>query len=145
MSESRETELLARVPSQLYINGQWVDGSSGRTIAVTDPATGVTIRSIADASVEDGARALDAAVAAQDSWAATAPRVRGEILRRAFDLLQERKEDFALLMTLEMGKPLAEAAARSVTAASSCGGSARKPCASAVGMGQTPRAPVTWW
>ncbi|GAB3119806.1 NAD-dependent succinate-semialdehyde dehydrogenase [Glaciibacter psychrotolerans] len=109
MSESRETELLARVPSQLYINGQWVDGSSGRTIAVTDPATGVTIRSIADASVEDGARALDAAVAAQDSWAATAPRVRGEILRRAFDLLQERKEDFALLMTLEMGKPLAEA------------------------------------
>ncbi len=63
---------------------------------------------IADASVEDGTAALDAAVEAQDSWAATPPRVRGEILRRAFDLLQERKHDFALLMTLEMGKPLSE-------------------------------------
>ncbi len=68
-----------------------------------------TIKEIADASVADGIRALDAAVAAQDAWAATAPRERGELLRRAFDLLQERKEDFALLMTLEMGKPLAEA------------------------------------
>ena len=68
-----------------------------------------TIKEIADASAADGIRALDAAVAAQDAWAATAPRQRGELLRRAFDLLQERKEDFALLMTLEMGKPLAEA------------------------------------
>jgi succinate-semialdehyde dehydrogenase/glutarate-semialdehyde dehydrogenase len=67
------------------------------------------LASIADASSADGALALDAAVAAQESWAATAPRVRGEILRSAFDLLQERKEEFALLMTLEMGKPLAEA------------------------------------
>ena len=57
----------------------------------------------------DGLRALDAAVAAQDAWAATAPRERGELLRRAFDLLQVRKEEFALIMTLEMGKPLAEA------------------------------------
>ncbi len=109
MSESRETELLARVPDKLFIGGQWVAGSSGRSIAVIDPATGATIKTIADASVADGAAALDAAVAAQDSWAATPPRVRGEILRRAFDLMQERKQDFALLMTLEMGKPLAEA------------------------------------
>ncbi|MFT2817001.1 NAD-dependent succinate-semialdehyde dehydrogenase [Leifsonia sp. A12D58] len=108
MSESREAELLARVPDKLYIDGKWVAGSSGRTIAVIDPSTGATIKTIADANVEDGAKALDAAVAAQDSWAATAPRARGEILRRAFDLLQERKQDFALLMTLEMGKPLAE-------------------------------------
>ncbi|MGO4103484.1 NAD-dependent succinate-semialdehyde dehydrogenase [Leifsonia sp. YAF41] len=109
MNESREIELLARVPDKLFIGGQWVEGRSGRSIAVTDPATGKTIKTIADAGVEDGAAALDAAVAAQDSWAATPPRVRGEILRRAFDLMQERKQDFALLMTLEMGKPLAEA------------------------------------
>jgi succinate-semialdehyde dehydrogenase/glutarate-semialdehyde dehydrogenase len=109
MSEAREHELLAKVPNQLYIGGEWVDGTSGRVIHVSDPATDATIKTIADASVEDGKRALDAAVDAADAWAATAPRARGEILRRAFDLLQERRDEFALLMTLEMGKPLAEA------------------------------------
>ncbi|MFC6354728.1 NAD-dependent succinate-semialdehyde dehydrogenase [Luethyella okanaganae] len=109
MTESRESEVLASVPDRLFIGGAWVAGTSGRTIRVSDPATGTVIKTIADASVADGAAALDAAVAAQESWAATAPRVRGEILRRAFDLLQERREDFALLMTLEMGKPLMEA------------------------------------
>ena len=104
-----EAALLASVPHQLFIGGEWVDSTSGRSIAVTDPATGRTIATIADASPEDGVRAMDAAAAAQADWAATAPRVRGEILRRAFDLLQERADDFALLMTLEMGKPLAEA------------------------------------
>ena len=104
-----EKDLLARVPTQLFIGGQWTDATSGRHIEVQDPATGAVIATIADASVADGARALDAAVAAQDSWGATAPRVRGEILRRAFDLVQARKEEFALLMVLEMGKPYAEA------------------------------------
>ncbi|MEY4996637.1 MAG: hypothetical protein RLY59_41 [Actinomycetota bacterium] len=104
-----EAELLAKVPSQLYINGQWVDGSAGKTIEVKDPSTGKVIKNIADASAEDGIRALDAAVAVQDEWAATPPRVRGEMLRKAFELVQERKEEFALLMTLEMGKPIAEA------------------------------------
>ncbi|MDO7881050.1 NAD-dependent succinate-semialdehyde dehydrogenase [Protaetiibacter sp. WY-16] len=104
-----ESELLAKVPAGLYIGGEWVESTSGRSIHVQDPATGAVIKTIADASVEDGTRALDAAVAAQDYWAATPPRVRGEILRRAFDLLQERADEFALLMTLEMGKPLAEA------------------------------------
>lgn len=108
-ARTTETELLARVPRQLFINGQWVPASGGRTLAVNDPATGQVIATIADAEVADGKAALDAAVAAQGSWAATPARVRGEILRRAFDLLQERKEEFALLMTLEMGKPLAEA------------------------------------
>ncbi|MWV49245.1 aldehyde dehydrogenase family protein [Rathayibacter sp. VKM Ac-2803] len=107
--EASEAALLARVPAQLFIGGAWVDASGGRTIDVEDPATGATIRTIADATPEDGLRALDAAVAAGESWAATAPRRRGEILRRAFDLLQERKDEFALLMTLEMGKPFAEA------------------------------------
>jgi len=104
-----ESELLAKVPDRLFIGGEWVESTSGRSIDVHDPATGLVIKTIADASVEDGTAAVDAAAATQESWAATAPRVRGEILRRAFDLLQERKEEFALLMTLEMGKPLAEA------------------------------------
>ena len=108
-AEAAEATLLASVPTQLFIGGAWVDSTSGRSIAVTDPATGKTIATIADASPEDAQRAMDAAAAAQDDWAATAPRVRGEILRRAFDLLQERADDFALLMTLERGKPLAEA------------------------------------
>jgi succinate-semialdehyde dehydrogenase/glutarate-semialdehyde dehydrogenase len=108
-TDGAEATLLASVPTQLFIGGAWVDSTSGRSIAVTDPATGKTIATIADASPEDAQRAMDAAAAAQEGWAATAPRVRGEILRRAFDLLQERADDFALLMTLEMGKPLAEA------------------------------------
>jgi len=104
-----ESELLTAVPDSLFIGGEWVASTSGRRIEVRDPSTGLVIKTIADASVADGAAAMDAAAAAQESWASTAPRTRGEILRRAFDLLQERKEEFALLMTLEMGKPLAEA------------------------------------
>ncbi|MEV8214413.1 NAD-dependent succinate-semialdehyde dehydrogenase [Leifsonia sp. NPDC077715] len=103
-----ENALLERVPDGLYIGGEWTSGSAG-TFPVFDPATGDRIKEIADASPEDGIRALDAAVAAADDWAATPARQRGEILRRAFDLLQERRDEFALLMTLEMGKPLAEA------------------------------------
>lgn len=104
-----EAALLERVPTQLYIDGKWVDADGGNTFDVQDPATGTVIRSIADATPADGMRALDAAVAAQDAWAATPPRTRSDILRRAFDLVQEHKEDLALLMTIEMGKPLPEA------------------------------------
>ncbi|UWF77148.1 MULTISPECIES: NAD-dependent succinate-semialdehyde dehydrogenase [Microbacterium] len=106
---STEQDLLSRVPTGLFIGGEWIDAEEGRTFDVHDPSTGAVIRSIADATPADGIRALDAAVAAQEAWAATAPRTRSDILRRAFDLVQERKEDLALLMTLEMGKPLAEA------------------------------------
>jgi succinate-semialdehyde dehydrogenase/glutarate-semialdehyde dehydrogenase len=104
-----ESELLAKVPDRLFIGGEWVESTSGRAIQVKDPATGAVLKTIADASVADGALAMDAAANAQASWAATAPRVRGEVLRGAFDLLQERADEFALLMTMEMGKPLAEA------------------------------------
>lgn len=106
---SRETEqaLLARVPTGLFIGGEWI--TTGSTFPVKDPATGETLLEIADAGPEDSVRALDAAVAAQEEWAATPPRTRSDILRRAFDLVQEHREDLALLMTLEMGKPLAEA------------------------------------
>ncbi len=104
-----EASVLDKVESRLFIGGEWVDAEGGKTLAVADPSTGETIKEIADASPADGIRALDAAVAAQDEWAKVAPRQRGELLRRAFDLLTERKEEFALLMTLEMGKPIAEA------------------------------------
>jgi succinate-semialdehyde dehydrogenase/glutarate-semialdehyde dehydrogenase len=104
-----EKDLLAKVPTQLYIDGAWVDATGGKTIPVSDPATGEVLAHIADAQPEDGIRCLDAAVAAQDAWAQTAPRVRGELLRKAFDRVHELKEEFALLMTIEMGKPLPEA------------------------------------
>jgi succinate-semialdehyde dehydrogenase/glutarate-semialdehyde dehydrogenase len=109
MTDTRESDLLDSVPDGLLIGGRWRPAAAGATLTVEDPATGKTIRTIADAGPEDGAAALDAAVDAAADWAATPARVRGEILRRAFDLLQERSEEFALLMTLEMGKPLAEA------------------------------------
>ncbi|MFO7690515.1 MAG: NAD-dependent succinate-semialdehyde dehydrogenase [Cryobacterium sp.] len=101
--------LLDGVPHGLFIGGAWEPAEAGATFAVSDPSTGEILTRVADASPADGLRALDAAVAAAASWAATAPRVRGEILRRAFDLLQDRQEEFALQMTREMGKPLAEA------------------------------------
>jgi succinate-semialdehyde dehydrogenase/glutarate-semialdehyde dehydrogenase len=101
--------LLESVPKELYIGGQWRPASSGATLAVHDPATGGVLCDVADGSIADGGAALDAAAAAQASWAAVPPRERSEILRSAFELLVERTEDFATLMTLEMGKPLAEA------------------------------------
>jgi len=110
MSDTRETDLLGQVPDGLYIGGQWRPATGGRTFAVTDPSTGETVKEIADASVEDGVAALDAASEAFPSWSTTPARHRAEILRRAFDLLMERKDDFALLMTIEMGKPLKESA-----------------------------------
>ncbi|SNX88737.1 succinate semialdehyde dehydrogenase [Streptomyces sp. TLI_55] len=99
------------VPKQLFIGGAWQDAESGRTLSVDNPATDEELCQVADASPADGRRAVEAAVAAQAAWAATPPRVRSEILRRAYDIIIARTEDLALLMTLEMGKPLAEARA----------------------------------
>ncbi|HEX5426758.1 MAG TPA: NAD-dependent succinate-semialdehyde dehydrogenase, partial [Pedococcus sp.] len=96
------------VPKGLLIGGGWRDADGGATLPVEDPSSGATIARVADASVADGQAALDAAVAAQGEWAKTAPRDRGEILRTAFERLSERAEEFAMLMTLEMGKTLAE-------------------------------------
>ena len=87
-----EQELLDSVQSGLGIGGKWEPSTSGATLDVHDPATGEVIKSIADATVEDAVRALDAAVAAQEAWAATSSRERSNILRRTFDLLMERKE-----------------------------------------------------
>ncbi|HET6699823.1 MAG TPA: NAD-dependent succinate-semialdehyde dehydrogenase [Nocardioidaceae bacterium] len=106
-----EATVVERVGKQLYVGGGWRDADGGATFPVEDPATGEVIAEVADATPEDGRAALDAAVGAQASWARTAPRERGEILRRAFELITERADDLALLMTLEMGKPLAESKA----------------------------------
>jgi succinate-semialdehyde dehydrogenase / glutarate-semialdehyde dehydrogenase len=110
MSTNDEATLLAGVPTGLLIGGEWRDATGGERFDVLDPATGAVLATVADATAEDGIAALDAAAAAQEAWAATAPRQRSEILRRAWQLMQDRKDDLALLMTLEMGKPLAEAA-----------------------------------
>src|SRR4051812_36451857 len=103
-----ERETLDKVPTGLFIGGEWRDASDGGTTDVEDPATGETLTSVASATAEDGRAALDAAAAAQQDWATTAPRERAEILRSAFDLITERADYFAMLMTLEMGKPLAQ-------------------------------------
>jgi succinate-semialdehyde dehydrogenase/glutarate-semialdehyde dehydrogenase len=106
----QEQQILEQVPKQLYIDGQWRDGSKG-SIAVEDPATGSTLCEVADASVEDAKLALDAAVEAGPEWSQHPPRERGEILRRAFEAIIERRDELALLMTLEMGKPFKESLA----------------------------------
>ncbi|GAA5227749.1 NAD-dependent succinate-semialdehyde dehydrogenase [Paeniglutamicibacter antarcticus] len=109
IAPARETELLASIPTGLLINGQWRDASDGGTFDVLDPATGEKLATLASATSEDAMAALDAADAVQGSWARTAPRERAEILRRGFEMVTARAEDFALLMSLEMGKPLPEA------------------------------------
>jgi succinate-semialdehyde dehydrogenase/glutarate-semialdehyde dehydrogenase len=104
-------QLPPQVPTRLYIDGQWTDASTGAEFDVIDPSTGTVIARVADASPADGEAALEAAHRAQASWAKTAPRARAEILRRAFELTIERMDEIALVMTLEMGKPLAESRA----------------------------------
>lgn len=102
-----ETEVLASVPKQLWIGGP-VGATGGGTFAVHNPANGEVLAEVADGSPEDAVRALDAAVAVQADWAATPARERGEILRAVFESITARAEEFALLMTLEMGKALPE-------------------------------------
>jgi succinate-semialdehyde dehydrogenase/glutarate-semialdehyde dehydrogenase len=106
---AREEKVVSSVPSGLFIGGAWRPAESGATFPVEDPSTGRVLAYVADASPADGMQALEAATKAQSGWAAVPPRERSDILRRAHDLLLERQEDLALLMTLEMGKPLAEA------------------------------------
>ena len=103
--------VVENVPKRLFIGGIWRDATGGATFAVEDPSTGNELAQVADATVEDGTAAMDAAVAAQAEWARSAPRDRGEILRRAFEVITERTDDLARLMTLEMGKTLAESRA----------------------------------
>jgi succinate-semialdehyde dehydrogenase / glutarate-semialdehyde dehydrogenase len=110
ISAPEEQKILEQVPKQLYVGGEWRDGSKG-TFSVEDPATGETLVEVADASEDDAKAALDAAAAAGPEWAAHPPRERGEILRRAFETIIAHADELALLMTLEMGKPLKESKA----------------------------------
>lgn len=105
----RAQEVVADVPIGLFIDGEWCDAASGKTHDVVNPATEQVIATIADGGPEDARRAIEAAAAAQRDWGRTAPRERSEILRRAYDLVMERQDDLALVMTSEMGKPVAEA------------------------------------
>lgn len=108
MSAVDERELLGGLPGELFIGGAWRPAAGGRTFAVHDPATGEVLREVADADAADAAAAMDAAAEAFEPWAATPARDRAELLRRAFDLVVARTEDFARVMTAEMGKPVAQ-------------------------------------
>src|SRR3954453_18272850 len=115
--QTREQSVVEAVHAQRLIGGEWRDASGGGTLPVEDPSTGETLVEVADATEEDAKAALDAAVAAQADWAKTAPRERGEILRRAYEALVANADDLATLMTLEMGKPVAESKAEILYAA----------------------------
>ncbi|QCW52224.1 NAD-dependent succinate-semialdehyde dehydrogenase [Nocardioides dongxiaopingii] len=108
-TSERLDSLLAPEHRNLLIGGAWREAEDARRFDVLDPADGSVLTTVADGSAAEGIEALDAAVAVQAEWAATAPRERGEILRRAWQLLQDRADDVAWLMSLEMGKPVAEA------------------------------------
>jgi succinate-semialdehyde dehydrogenase/glutarate-semialdehyde dehydrogenase len=105
------TAVVASLPAHtdLLVGGRWGEASDGARFEIVDPATGEVIASVASASVADAERAVDAAREALPGWAATSPRHRSDVLRRAFDLLTQRSEQFARLISLENGKALADA------------------------------------
>lgn len=101
--------VIETVPKQLWIGGQWRDGSDTTTIPVVDPATETVIAEVASASSEDVVRAIDAADAAAPSWAGESPRRRAEVLRRCFELMVQRRDELAVIISREEGKTRAEA------------------------------------
>ena len=108
MSQS-SSEILQDVPTDLFIGGNWVQAASGLRFDVVNPSTGATIATVADAGLEEGAAAVQSAVNAAAAWSASAPRHRSEILRRAFELMTDKAEHLALLVSLENGKALPDA------------------------------------
>src|SRR3954452_21990239 len=106
-----EQAILDAVKPQLYIGGEGRDGGEGEAIAVEAPARGETLVEVADATVDDAKAALGAGHETFAQWRDPPPRERGAVLRRAYDVITERADDLALLMTLEMGKPVAESKA----------------------------------
>jgi succinate-semialdehyde dehydrogenase/glutarate-semialdehyde dehydrogenase len=109
--EARERAVLESVPTGLFIGGRWRDAEGGGTLAVEDPSTGATLTEVADGQPGDATAALAAAAEAQGEWAVSAPRDRGEILRRAYEAIVAKTDELALLMTLEMGKSVTESKA----------------------------------
>jgi succinate-semialdehyde dehydrogenase/glutarate-semialdehyde dehydrogenase len=106
-----ERAVVNGVKKQLFIGGEWRDATEGETLIVEDPSTAESLCEVADAQPDDAITALEAASEAQVDWAKHPPRERGEILRRAFETITERIDELALLMTLEMGKPIADSKA----------------------------------
>jgi succinate-semialdehyde dehydrogenase / glutarate-semialdehyde dehydrogenase len=103
---------------QCYINGQWADADSGKTIDVTNPATGEVLGTIPNMGAAETRRAIEAANAAWPAWRKKTAKERANILRKLFNLMMENQEDLAILMTAEQGKPLAEAKGEVAYAAS---------------------------
>ena len=114
---TQEQTVVDNVPKQLYIGGEWRDAGGGGKLEVIDPSTEEPMAEVADGTPEDAMAALDAAVGAQKEWAASAPNDRAGILWKAFELMTERADELATLMTLEMGKPVAESKAEILYAA----------------------------
>ena len=110
-TQTSEQAVIDGVRKQLFIGGEWRDAADGSTLAVEDPSTQENLCEVADAQPEDALAALEAASAVQEDWAKHPPRERGEILRRAFEMITERMDELSLLMTLEMGKPIPESQA----------------------------------
>ncbi|MEA2404634.1 MAG: succinate-semialdehyde dehydrogenase / glutarate-semialdehyde dehydrogenase, partial [Thermoleophilaceae bacterium] len=106
-----EQSVIESVNKKLYIAGEWRDGGEGGTLEVEDPSTGEALCEVADATPDDASAALGAAADKQAEWRDHPPRERGEILRRAWELIGEREDELALLMTLEMGKSIKESKA----------------------------------
>jgi len=100
---------IASLPTDLFIAGKWIHGAAGDPIPVLDPSTGLAISAVADASVDQALLAVEAAHAAGPGWAATAPRKRSEVLRRCYELMIERRQALAELISLENGKALGDA------------------------------------
>ena len=105
------------VPTGLFVGGQWGGGKNGTTFPVLDPATEESLAEVADASEDDALDAVAAAHAALPAWAATPPRQRAEVLRKAFELMTARSEQFARLMSAENGKSLRDARGEAAYAA----------------------------
>ncbi|HHX85216.1 MAG TPA: NAD-dependent succinate-semialdehyde dehydrogenase, partial [Actinomycetales bacterium] len=103
------TDIIAGLGTGIHVGGSWRQAASGATFPVENPATGEVVARLADGGADDATAAIRAADRTQESWAAVPARERAEILRRAYELLVERTDELALLMTTEMGKPLAEA------------------------------------
>ncbi len=114
---SAEASVLENVPKGLFIEGKWREATGGGTLDVTDPSTGEAIAAVADATPEDAMDALGAADEAFAEWKDSAPRDRADILHAAYDRVTERSDELALLMTLEMGKTVAESTAEITYAA----------------------------
>jgi succinate-semialdehyde dehydrogenase / glutarate-semialdehyde dehydrogenase len=112
-----ERSVIDGVKKLLFIDGEWREASGDDTMVVEDPSTGEALCEVADARPEDALAALEAASEAQAGWKEHSPRERGEILRRAFGKIVGRADELALLMTLEMGKPIAESRAEILYAA----------------------------